>query len=97
LVVQTRGRPQAMACGLPLVCTTNSGGADLLEEGQEGFTVPIRDPEALKDKLLLLYRDRVTCREMGRAARRKIEDNFSWSRYGDRVYENCLKIYRDNA
>jgi glycosyltransferase involved in cell wall biosynthesis len=77
---------QAMACGLPLICTPNSGGVDLLSgDGAEGFVVPIRDVDALKEKLLLLYQDRERCREMGRAARRRVLSNFTWDHYGDRM------------
>ena len=44
---------QAMACGLPLICTTNTGGADLIGgEGHAGYVVPIRDVEALKARIL---------------------------------------------
>ena len=40
---------QAMACGCPVVCSTNTGGEDLFTDGVEGFIVPIRDPIALAD------------------------------------------------
>ena len=34
---------QAMACGLPVICTTNTGGADIVRDGRDGFILPIRD------------------------------------------------------
>src|SRR5665647_3403108 len=46
---------QAMACGLPVICTTNTGGADLVREGQDGFILPIRDVDAIKEKILYFY------------------------------------------
>ena len=30
-------QPQAMACGLPIICTTNSGGEELVDDGENGF------------------------------------------------------------
>lgn len=83
---------QAMACGLPLICSTNSGGADLIADN-EGFVVPIRDVDALKDKLSYLYDNRDACEHMGRAAKRRVHDHFTWDHYGDRmiaIYQQLL-------
>ena len=44
--------PQSMACGLPVICTVNTAGNDVIEDGIDGFVIPIRDVEALKEKLL---------------------------------------------
>ncbi len=48
-------QPQAMACGLPVIHTTNTGGEDIVRDGVDGFCVPIRDLEALKAKILYFY------------------------------------------
>lgn len=45
---------EAMACGLPVVVTENSGSKEAVRDGVDGFVVPIRDIKALKEKLLLL-------------------------------------------
>ena len=42
---------EALSHGLPVIATDNSGGADLFTNGQEGFLVPIRSPEAIAEKL----------------------------------------------
>ncbi len=86
---------QAMACGLPLICTPNSGGEDLISEGVNGFIVPIRDPEAIKERIRTLYHDRVRCSKMGAAARARVADDFTWQRYGARVYENYRRILKE--
>lgn len=78
---------QAMACGLPLVCTPNTGGEDLIREGEEGFVLPIRDVEALKERLVWCYEHRDTSRAMGRAARRRVLDEFTWKDYGRRIVD----------
>ena len=46
---------EALACGLPVICSTNTGGEDIIRDGVEGFVIPIRDVEALKEKILYLY------------------------------------------
>jgi glycosyltransferase involved in cell wall biosynthesis len=83
---------QAMACGLPLICTPNTGGEDLIEEGKEGFIVPVRDVEAIQEKLLRLYRDPDLRREMGERAKLKVRSGFSWDDYGSRVTGEYLRL-----
>ena len=41
---------EAMASRLPVIVTENVGAKDLITNGVEGFIVPIRDKEALKEK-----------------------------------------------
>jgi glycosyltransferase involved in cell wall biosynthesis len=43
---------QAAAAALPILTTTNCSGPDLLREGESGWIVPIRKPEALVERLL---------------------------------------------
>jgi glycosyltransferase involved in cell wall biosynthesis len=45
---------EALSYGLPVIATVNSGGADIITEGETGFLVPIRSPEAITEKLQLL-------------------------------------------
>ena len=40
---------EALACGIPVVCTENSGS--VVTDGAEGFIVPIRDAGAIRDAL----------------------------------------------
>ena len=43
---------QAQAAGLPIITTTNSGGPDIIEAGGQGFIVPIRNAEAMIERLV---------------------------------------------
>jgi glycosyltransferase involved in cell wall biosynthesis len=76
---------QGMACGLPLICTSNTGGDDLIEDGREGFIVPIRDVDALKERILYLYEHQDICFEMGQAAKCKVQQGFTWDDYGNHI------------
>lgn len=85
---------QAMACGLPLICSTNAGGEDLItKDGEEGFVIPIRDVEAIKEKILYLYNNQDIAREMGQKAKIKVSNGFSWDDYGNRYIKNLEEIY----
>ena len=43
---------EALACGLPVVTTTNTGASDLVQPGINGEVVPIRDARALAEAAL---------------------------------------------
>ena len=43
---------EALACGLPVITTPNTGASDLIRPGENGEIVPIRDPEALAEAAL---------------------------------------------
>lgn len=43
---------EAMACGLPVILTPNTGSCDLVEEDINGSIVPIRSPEVIVEKAL---------------------------------------------
>lgn len=42
---------QAMAAGLPILCTTNCAGPDLVTDGRDGWVLPIRSPGAFAERL----------------------------------------------
>jgi glycosyltransferase involved in cell wall biosynthesis len=85
---------QAMACGLPVICTTNSGGQDVIRDTKEGFIVPARNAEVLRDKILYLYERPNLLEEMNKLAYKRVTKNFTWDDYGEKiidVYLNLLK------
>ncbi|MEA1926828.1 MAG: glycosyltransferase family 4 protein [Candidatus Auribacterota bacterium] len=84
---------EAMACGLPLICSTNTGGEDLIRDGVEGSVLPIRDVEALKEKILYLYEHEEERKAMGRAARERTRI-FTWDRYGEKLIKFYHKILK---
>ena len=75
---------EAMACGIPVITTQNAGGTDILTDGVEGFIVPIRDIEALQEKLEWCYCHPQELAEMGRAARQKAEQ-LNWEMYRQKL------------
>jgi glycosyltransferase involved in cell wall biosynthesis len=62
---------EAMTAGLPVIISDHAGSADLVSEGETGFVVPSRNPEAIRHRLEF-FRD---CPErgaaMGRAAQQR--------------------------
>jgi len=62
---------EALASGLPAIVTANSGS--IVRDGVEGFLVPIRDIDALADRMARLADDPTLRLEMGHAARARAE------------------------
>ncbi|MBE7177806.1 MAG: glycosyltransferase family 4 protein [Mucilaginibacter polytrichastri] len=75
---------EAMACGLPVICTPNSGGDSVIEEGEHGYIVPIRDELAIAGRIRQLKNDPENTSRMGLNAAKRAGE-FSWDAYGDKL------------
>lgn len=75
---------EAMAAGLPIIATPNTGAPDIITEGREGFIVPIRDVEALEAKLRYFYDHPETREQMGQFAQQTARC-YTWERYYDGI------------
>jgi len=73
---------QAMACGCPVIGTTNSGAEDLLSDGVEGFVTPIRDSEAIAERLQQLADDANLRLRMSQACLARVQSLGGWDQYG---------------
>ncbi|MGJ5673020.1 MAG: glycosyltransferase family 4 protein [Nostochopsis sp.] len=78
-------QPQAMACGLPVIHTTNTGGEDIVRDEIDGFCTPIRDVEAFKEKILFFYENPEQRDEMSANALQQARKSLSWDDYGQRI------------
>jgi len=83
---------EAMSCGLPIIVTRNAGGEDLVEDGKAGYLIPIRDPQAIAEKLELLFNNRVLLTEMRQAAQSKAQ-SLTWAHYRKRIVEITEAAY----
>lgn len=83
---------QAMACGIPVIATQNTGAQDLYTDGNEGFIVPIHNSKAIQEKLQILMDWPEKLREMSDAAISKVKEFGGWDRYGETVLEMYVQI-----
>ncbi|ACF13006.1 glycosyl transferase group 1 [Chloroherpeton thalassium ATCC 35110] len=77
---------EAMACGVPVIVSENCGMT--CQDGVEGFVVPIRNIEALKEKILFLYNNQKRAKEMGQEGIEYVKQ-FTWDNY----YSKIAKAY----
>jgi glycosyltransferase involved in cell wall biosynthesis len=74
---------QAMACGCPVIGTDHSGAEDLFGDGIEGFIVPIRNAEAIRERLERLAGDPALRAGMSAAGLLRVRTLGGWRKYGD--------------
>lgn len=82
---------EAMACGLPVIVTSNAGS--LAQDGEDGFIVPVRNVEVLMEKLLYFYENRKVAKDMGMVAREHIAP-YTWEKYGATLIDTYRKLLR---
>ncbi len=88
---------EAMACGCPVIATTNTGAEDLFTDGTEGFIVPIRDPDAIADRLQQIADDPSLRERLSAAAMARIHGMGGWNDYGDRYAALCQALMDEKA
>jgi glycosyltransferase involved in cell wall biosynthesis len=64
---------EAMACGVPVIVTANTGASELITEGVNGYIVAAGDVSGIADRLKYLAQHREIIPTMGAAARRAME------------------------
>lgn len=82
---------EAMACGTPVVASQVGGLAFLVQDGVTGFTVPVEEPAALAEKLILLANNAELRRQMGENAAAFARE-YSWEKIADRMVALYQKL-----
>lgn len=82
---------EACAIGRPIVTTDNIGCRDVVTNGVNGYLVPVKDANALADKIKLLMDDKELRIKMGKESRSIAERDFSV----DDVIKKHLDIYQE--
>jgi glycosyltransferase involved in cell wall biosynthesis len=80
---------EAMACGLPVITTPNAGS--VVRDGEDGFIVPIRDVNALCDRLERLRSNASLRTQMGLSARMHV-GQFTWTNYQTRLIASYRRL-----
>jgi len=76
---------EAMAAGLPILASAESGATTLVQDGVEGYIVRGRDPRHIAEAMLRVAMDADLNRCMGEAAYKKGAIKNTWQDYGDRL------------
>jgi len=82
---------EAMATGVPVVATRGGGIPEIVKDGKTGLLVERGDAPALAEAILRLFIDEDLRKSMGKAARKRVVELFSW----EHTVENLLHQYRN--
>lgn len=83
---------EAQACGLPMICTLNSGVNDVVTDGVNGFVYDPFDEQKLEEILRWCINNREKLSEMSRYAVETAQ-NYTWDIY----HENLVKAVREKV
>jgi glycosyltransferase involved in cell wall biosynthesis len=84
---------EGMASGLPIIATPVGDVPSVIHDGLTGLMVPPENPESLASQIVDLLRNPARQQQLGAAARKLIEDDFSAAR----MAADYLSIYRNAA
>ncbi len=80
---------EAMACGTPVIASEVGGLAYLVRDGETGFHVPVREPDALAARMIAILEDDQLRKRMSQAAYQAAQE-FDWSA----IAGHLLEIFR---
>lgn len=82
---------EAMSHGRPVIATEGCGSSELIEDGKEGFVVPIRNPDLLGEKIRYFLNNPSEVKKMGANARQKAEQ-YTW----EKIRKQYEGVYRES-
>lgn len=76
---------EAMACELPVVVTDLIVNRQWIEDGTNGFIVPIKDPKSLADKIIMLLKDEDLRIKFGKNGRNMVKNKLNFYKEMEKV------------
>ena len=68
---------EAMACGLPVLATDVGGNAELVNDGETGYLLPVHEADPIAARVTKLLQDIPLAEKMGRRGREILEERYS--------------------
>jgi glycosyltransferase involved in cell wall biosynthesis len=86
---------EAMACGLAIVTTKESGGEEIIVDGENGLFIESASIDHIVERLQYLYDHRDIVEKLGMRAAETTKHYLNWESYADRlmdVYRNIISL-----
>jgi len=88
---------EAMACELPVVITDFGDNRKWVEDGVNGFIVPLKDPKTLAEKIIYLLKNPDVGKEFGMRNRKIIEESYNYYKEMEKmenIYIELIERYK---
>lgn len=82
---------EAMACGKPVIASDLPGVRTVVDDGVNGFLVKSGDCDDLAAKMRYLLENDKLRKTFGKAARKKVEEKYSWGEIGEELEKLYLE------
>ena len=85
---------EAMACGLPVVVTDTGCNREWIKDGESGFIIPVKDPDALAKKVIYLFKNNNIMKQFGKINRDTIcdrQDYYTEMEKMEKIYEELSR------
>lgn len=82
---------EALCLGKPVIVTDSGGASDLVDEGVNGFVVPVKSPDALAEKIYWCFKNREQLKGMGQKSLVKVREILD----PDKTVEQTFSLFRE--
>ena len=82
---------EAMACELPVIITDFGDNREWVEDGKNGFVIPLKSPEILASRIIYLLQNKEMSKRFGKANRQVIEEENN----REKEMESMLHLYEE--
>ena len=87
---------EAMASGIPVIVTRNTGAAELVHDGKNGYVIPAGARDAIADRLRHLEMNPDLVRRMGASARESVQ-GMTLESFRDRLVSRLQQLLAETA
>ncbi|ACF15165.1 glycosyl transferase group 1 [Chloroherpeton thalassium ATCC 35110] len=85
---------EAMQAGLPIITTGRGAIPEIVEEGKNGFIVPEQNPEAIADKIILLFQNKELRENIRNNNIQRFKDFYTKEKYAQRMIDAFLYLHK---
>ena len=88
---------EAMACGLPVIITDLGDNRKWVDDGVNGFIIPLKDPKSLAEKIIYLLKNPDVRMKFGKINRKIIEERNNYYKEMEKmenIYKELIERYK---
>ena len=84
---------EALSSGLPAIVSTSAGAAEVLHDRETALLVPPKNPQALKEAVVTLCKDRELYRRLSLQGRHLVAHEMTWQHTAEQFEDLCKNIH----